>query len=102
MTVLSTLPLSPWSPITMIMPTTFVLFVSILREGVEDYARYKSDKLSNRQPVMRIKKDGSVETITSGEVHVGDLLYVADDEDIPADILLLGGGLQGDGKSKEE
>ena len=30
------------------LPTTFVLIVSVLREGIEDYARYKSDKLSNK------------------------------------------------------
>ena len=38
--------------------------------------------------------DGTIETITSGEVNVGDLLFVADDEDIPADILLVGGGIR--------
>lgn len=48
MTVLSCFPLAPWSPVTMILPTTFVLIVSVLREGIEDYARYKSDKLSNK------------------------------------------------------
>ena len=80
----------------MILPTTFVLIVSVLREGIEDYARYKSDKLSNKQSVKRVRKDGSIETITSGEVNVGDLLFVEDDEDIAADIILVGGGIQND------
>ena len=80
----------------MILPTTFVLIVSVLREGIEDYARYKSDKLSNKQSDKRVRKDGSIETITSGEVNVGDLLFVEDDEDIAADIILVGGGIQND------
>ena len=49
MSVLSCLPISPWSPITMVMPTVFVVLLSVLREGYEDYFRYKSDKQSNRQ-----------------------------------------------------
>lgn len=101
MTILSTLPISPWSSVTMITPTSFVLLISILREGIEDYARHQSDKLSNKQSVKRVLKDGSVETITSGEVNVGDLLFVADNEDIPADILLLGGGIRGDDSEKQ-
>lgn len=102
MAVLSTLPLSPWSGVTMILPTAFVLVVSVLREGIEDFARHQSDKLSNKQSVKRVLLDGTLEAITSGEVHVGDLLYVADDEDIPADILLLGGGIRSDDSAKKD
>lgn len=43
-----------------------------------------------------------IETITSGEINVGDLLYVADDEDIPADILLLGGGIRSEDATRKE
>lgn len=35
---------SPLSPITAILPMLFVLSVSMLREGVEDYFRYISDQ----------------------------------------------------------
>lgn len=94
MSVLSCLPISPWSPVTMVFPTVFVVLLSVLREGYEDYFRYKSDKQSNRQSVRRVLRDGTVEEITSGEVLVGDILYVGDDEDIPADVLLLGGGVE--------
>ena len=44
MSVLSCLPVSPWSPVTMVLPTVFVVLLSVLREGYEDYFRYKSDK----------------------------------------------------------
>lgn len=46
--------------------------------------------------------DGTIETITSGEVNVGDLLFVADDEDIPADILLVGGGIRAEDSLRRE
>jgi len=44
-TILSCIPaISPVSPLTAINPFVFVLTVSMLREGWEDYNRYQSDK----------------------------------------------------------
>lgn len=42
--ILSTTEVSPVSPITAINPVVFVLCVSLLREALEDYGRYKQDK----------------------------------------------------------
>jgi hypothetical protein len=39
--------ISPLTPVTAIAPLAFVLAVSMIREGVEDYIRYKSDKGKN-------------------------------------------------------
>jgi len=36
--------ISPLTPVTAIAPLVFVLAVSMIREGVEDYIRYKADK----------------------------------------------------------
>jgi hypothetical protein len=45
MTILQSIPLiSPLNPATAIFPLIFVLTVSMIREGFEDYQRYKSDK----------------------------------------------------------
>src|SRR5687767_7593800 len=44
--------LSPLSPATAIIPIAFVLTVSIIREGIEDYARYKYDKALNSEPCL--------------------------------------------------
>ena len=38
-------------PITAYMPIIFVLGISMIREGFEDYQRYKSDKITNKQLV---------------------------------------------------
>lgn len=34
---------SPLNPATAIMPLCFVLLMSMIREGIEDYVKYKSD-----------------------------------------------------------
>jgi len=36
--------ISPLNPTTAILPLVFVIFVSMLREGIEDYMRYTADK----------------------------------------------------------
>ena len=46
--------ISPWPPITMIMPVVFVLGVTLIREGIEDYYRYLSDEKSNNQPIIKM------------------------------------------------
>ena len=38
---------SPLHPATAILPLIFVLTLSLLREGFEDYGRFKSDKTQN-------------------------------------------------------
>ena len=47
--ILNSIPaISALNPITAILPLAFVLGVSMLREGLEDYQRYKSDVKTNR------------------------------------------------------
>ena len=36
------------NPISAYLPLLFVLGVSVIREGIEDYSRYKSDKVTNK------------------------------------------------------
>ena len=78
---------------TQIMPTLFVLFVSIFREGVEDYGRYKADNLTNNRKVKRVKANGSglgqIEVIRSADVQAGDTLMIMNGEELPADIILI-------------
>lgn len=48
--------ISPVSAITAINPFVFVMAVSLIREAVEDWARYKSDKAQNSQTVRVLNK----------------------------------------------
>lgn len=47
--ILSCTPVSPVTPLTAINPVVFVLCMSMLREGIEDYGRYKQDRTQNEQ-----------------------------------------------------
>jgi hypothetical protein len=44
MTILLVTEYSPFSLSSVIMPIVFITAVSMIREGIEDYSRHKSDK----------------------------------------------------------
>ncbi|TRY75598.1 hypothetical protein TCAL_01615, partial [Tigriopus californicus] len=79
---------SPVSPFTSIAPLVFVVAVTMLKQGYEDYLRHKADSVINNRKVTRIKA-GQLETIKSKEIQVGDLLRLEDNEDFPCDLVLL-------------
>ena len=60
----------------------------MIREGIEDYRRFKSDKAANRSHTYRIH-NGKITKIYWKDATAGDLVLVPRDEEIPADILLL-------------
>ncbi len=60
----------------------------MIKDGYEDYKRYKSDQEENNKETS-VYKDGTFETIKWKEVRVGDLIKVQQDEFIPADLLCL-------------
>jgi phospholipid-transporting ATPase len=84
--------ISPLSPITAIVPITFVLSVSIIREGIEDYSRYNYDKLSNNEKV-RVHREGEWNESKSGTLRVGEIIAVKEEEAFPADLILLDSSL---------
>ena len=70
MTVLQCIPIiSPLHPLTAINPMVFVLTVSMIREGYEDYQRYKSDqsKSSSHIIIFAVAQNGqSVKVLRKG------------------------------------
>mmetsp|Transcript_1037 Transcript_1037/g.927 ORF Transcript_1037/g.927 Transcript_1037/m.927 type:complete len:102 (-) Transcript_1037:3383-3688(-) len=52
--------ISPLGPVSSILPLVFVLTTAIIREGIEDFARFKNDKITNNRKVS--KYDPSVES----------------------------------------
>ena len=60
----------------------------MLREGLEDYQRYKSDVKTNSQRVKFVKK-GTMQIGQSKDVKVGDLLLINENEEFPADMILV-------------
>lgn len=61
----------------------------MIREGLEDYSRHKSDNEVNAMDCKSLKA-GKQNKYTWANVKVGDLILIEQDEMFPADILVLG------------
>lgn len=81
--------ISPLSPYTAVLPLMFVLALSMIREGIEDYRRYKSDKKTNMATFSKLISKGNFEEIQSKDIKIGDILLVEEDDTFPADLVLL-------------
>jgi phospholipid-translocating ATPase len=89
--------ISPLTPITAIAPLVCVVFLSMARDGIENYNRYLSDKVVNGRKVdVFDEEQGKLKRRMWEDVRVGDLIRVHDRESIPADLLLLSSN-HGDG-----
>ena len=91
--ILQSIPaISPLSASTAIVPIAFVISVSILREGFEDYNRHQYDNQLNSEPVITYKGNRWLKS-TSGELLVGELVIVKQNDPFPADLILLDSSL---------
>jgi len=72
------------------MPVIIVLIVTGIKDLYEDRRRYKSDKRVNYS-TCRVYQPGEGKYVKClwKELRVGDIVYLSNDEQIPADILLL-------------
>ena len=61
----------------------------MIREGIEDYRRYKSDKKTNMATFSKLISKGNFEEIQSKDIKIGDILLVEEDDTFPADLVLL-------------
>ena len=84
--------LSPLSPVTAIIPLVFVLSVSLIREGLEDCSRQRLDNKQNNEPTLVYRNKSFVDTV-SGDIQIGELVLVAQDQTFPADLILIDSGL---------
>jgi P-type E1-E2 ATPase len=87
--------IAPWAPYTWISPMLFVLTFAILREGIEDYMRYKHDLTTNSQIIEKVVSEGEVKQIKSKEIKVGDMIKINEGEELPADIIMVQSSDQG-------
>jgi P-type E1-E2 ATPase len=82
------LPLSPLTPITAIVPLGAVLTISMIREGIEDCVRNKSDRKTNGTKVKCLI-DGKWQETTSADVKVGDILLFNNEETFCCDCVMI-------------
>lgn len=86
--ILTAMPFSPKSPLSMAGTFGAVLVFTMLKEAYEDYSRHKQDNKINRAHVKRLKGN-TIEVIESRFVQVGDILEFHDGDSFPADLVLL-------------
>ena len=84
--------ISPISPVTAIIPLVFVLAVSLIREALEDCSRMRLDSKQNNEPTMAYRNNKWEQTI-SGDLQIGELVIVTQDQTFPADLILIDSGL---------
>ena len=80
--------ISPLNPFSAVSPFVFVIMLSLLREAIEYYDRYKSDLETNRTP-CNVLCNGVPLIHQWHEIQVGNLLLIKDQEAFPADLMLL-------------
>eukprot|EP01083_Nonionella_stella_P079459 218061_1 len=75
-------PASTWVPLGVIFGLTMV------KEAIDDYHRYKQDcEVNNRK--FLVVRHGNLVEIRSMDIKVGDILVVPNNEEVPCDIVLL-------------
>ncbi|XP_066562283.1 phospholipid-transporting ATPase IH isoform X2 [Amia ocellicauda] len=79
---------TPTSPITSGLPLFFVITVTAIKQGYEDWLRHKADNAINQCPV-HIVQHGKVVRKQSRKLRVGDIVLVKEDETFPCDLIFL-------------
>uniref|UniRef100_A0A8C4R0D3 Phospholipid-transporting ATPase n=1 Tax=Eptatretus burgeri TaxID=7764 RepID=A0A8C4R0D3_EPTBU len=85
---------SPTSPVTSGLPLFFVITVTAVKQGYEDWCRHKTDNVMNNEPV-HVLRGPQVCTEKSRDIQVGDIVRVEQDETFPCDLVLLSSDRQG-------
>lgn len=73
-----------------LLPLAIVVIINGIKDFYEDYKRKKSDFLENSKKAKILNnKTGTFEDSTWGEIKLGDIIMVKDNEYFPCDLLLL-------------
>ncbi|XP_046393223.1 phospholipid-transporting ATPase IF-like isoform X2 [Ischnura elegans] len=80
---------SPVSATTSILPLAFVIMVTAVKQGYEDWLRHRADAKVNKAPASIIDPNGKRMTVECSHLMVGDIIRVEDGEDLPCDMILL-------------
>ena len=90
-TIIQSIPsISTLDPITMIVPFLLILVVGLFREAVEDLLRFGRDRSINRsQARVFDPSEGAIKLKYWSDIQEGDLVFLIDGEETPADLLLI-------------
>lgn len=73
-----------------LIPICFVLGTTLIKDGIEDYRRYKFDNQINKKTCHVWDRDRCAFRKTEWRyILVGDFVHISNNQDVPADIILL-------------
>ncbi len=88
--ILTFFPFSTKTPATQCGTFALVLFITMIKEGVEDFNRYLADKKINEKKTQKFNYDrNAFEECMWKDLKVGNLIKVISHEEVPADIVLM-------------
>lgn len=74
----------------MLLPLSFVVIISMIKDIFEDLKRHKTDKLENNRKVLEGNPEtGKFEKVSWKRLTVGRIVKINCDEFFPADLILL-------------
>ncbi|KAM6413440.1 phospholipid-transporting ATPase IG [Rhynochetos jubatus] len=79
---------TPTSPVTSGLPLFFVITVTAIKQGYEDWLRHRADNEVNKSNVFIIENTKQVQK-ESEKIKVGDIVEVKADETFPCDLIFL-------------
>uniref|UniRef100_K3WGR7 Phospholipid-transporting ATPase n=1 Tax=Globisporangium ultimum (strain ATCC 200006 / CBS 805.95 / DAOM BR144) TaxID=431595 RepID=K3WGR7_GLOUD len=74
---------------TILLPLVIVFICSAIKEALEDRERHRADAIMNSKEVLCLSAMGEWEMKQWGDVQVGDIVKVLNDETVPADLFML-------------
>lgn len=74
---------------TILLPLAVVFVCSAIKEALEDRQRHRADRIANSRTVLTLSAMGSWEQRQWGELQVGDVVKVLNNQIVPADLFML-------------
>jgi len=88
--ILSFMSFSPKTPASLVGTFAAVIFFTMLKEGYEDIGRHRQDRQVNNSPTQRLSRTSAAfETVKSLQLQVKDIVKIQENQQIPADVVLL-------------
>lgn len=72
-----------------ILPLAFVLLVTLVKDGYEDWRRHRSDRYENNRTSLVFSDDGEFYPKSWKDLRVGEVIKICVNETLPCDMVLL-------------
>lgn len=78
---------------TQYQPLLFIVLVSGIRAASEDWNKHKADSKRNSYK-YEVLKNGAFTSVKSGEIRIGNIIKIKQDDMIPCDVVFIGSALE--------